>query len=52
MPKLADLMYAHMDIVFMNTFTDQSMDIGCVVKLRHLSGSLGECLLNTSLDRF
>ena len=31
-----------MDLVFMNTFTDQSMDIACVVKLRHLSGSLGE----------
>ena len=27
------------------TFTDQSIDIGCIVKLRHLSGSLGECLL-------
>ncbi len=34
-----------MDLVFMNTFTDQSMDIGCVAKLRHLFGSLGEGLL-------
>ena len=35
------------DHVFMNTFTDQSMDIGCVAKLWHLSGSLGDCLLKT-----
>ena len=56
MPKLLDLTYAHtlviesthkwpMDLVFINTVTDQSMDISCVAKLRHLSGSVGESLL-------
>ena len=32
--------------------SDQSMDIGCVVKLRHLSGSLGECLLNCVISQY
>ncbi len=34
-----------MDLVFMSTFNDQSMSIGCVGKLGHLSGFLRHYLL-------
>ena len=55
-PQLADATYANtlviesthewpMDLVFMNTFDNQSMSIGCVGKLCHLSGFLRHNLL-------
>ena len=34
-----------MDLVFMSTFNDQSISIGCVGKLKHLSGFLRHYLL-------
>ncbi len=34
-----------MDLVFMSTFNDQSISIGCVGKLGHLSGFLRHYLL-------
>ncbi len=39
-----------MDLVFMSTFNDQSMSIGCVGKLGHLSGFLRHYLLNVIHD--
>ena len=36
-----------MDLIFMSTFDDQSMNIGYVGKFRHLSGPLRHCFLNT-----
>ncbi len=34
-----------MDLLFMSTFNDQSMNIGCIGKLEHLSGFLRQNLL-------
>ncbi len=56
--QLADSTYAHtlviksthewpMDLVFMSTYDNQSMSIGCVGKLGHLSGFLRHYLVNT-----
>ncbi len=41
-----------MDLVFMSTFDNQSMNIGCVGKLGHLFGFLRHYLLNTLLYNF
>ncbi len=35
-----ETIYKYMDLVFMSTFNDQSMGIGCVSKLGHLSDFL------------
>ncbi len=56
--QLADATYAHtvettgftdhrMTSVFMSTFDNQSMSIGCVSKLKHLSGFLRHYLLKS-----
>ena len=38
-----------MDLVFMSTFNEQSISIGCVGKLGHLSGFLRHYLLSVGV---
>ncbi len=41
-----EILHSVMDRVFMSTFHDQSMSIGCVDKLGHLSGFLRHYILS------